>query len=201
MVLTATAAAHAAGGPQSVVGIGIRGPTTGPAPFAGVAEPNIAAAEAALGQHIPRPHSCAANDRAAWSVVVDMSNRWVAITYRAVPASSGCLAYVGSRTQVVVELRGRFYATNRPLEVQDRREVRALGRVASLVHVHGNPAVVLEGNFPGDCGDPSPGEDGCAGPQNNPTALLMQFGRTNVTVYGSPWWVVDDAVAVASTFR
>jgi hypothetical protein len=174
------------------------GPTTGPAPFVGVVEPSIAAAEEALGVHIPRPASWAANDSRVRSVVVDLRNRWVALTYA--PLSTVGLRPYG-RVQVIVEFRGRLFETQDDYRRWALGKVRGGGSVASLAEVAGRWAIVMRGNFEGDCGHPSPGEDGCAPAQHNPSALLMQFGRSNMTIYGPPSWDPRIMEAVAASVR
>src|SRR5690242_11548269 len=87
IALAGAAVASAAETSTPKVEFGPMALATGPAPFRGTTEPSIAEAEAALGVHIPRPHTAEANDRTAWSVVVDRRNQWVAITYGQAPGS------------------------------------------------------------------------------------------------------------------
>jgi hypothetical protein len=159
---------------------------------------SIRAAEQALGVHIPRPQAWAANDGTIRSVSVNVRNREVGITYAP-------LSYLGlpsyGRVQVVIEFRGRLYATPTGYRRWAEQEVRALGSVSSLVDVKGWPALVLQGNFGGDCSDPGIGEEGCAPPQHNPTALQMQFDRASVSIYGPGAWDPPTIEAVASTLR
>jgi hypothetical protein len=180
------------------VGFSIKGPMTGPAPFRGTTEPNVAAAEALLGVRIPRPHTLYANDRTAWSVVVDRRNRVVAITYGPSPGSG---AFEPQPVQIVADFRGRFYATEAGYLRRARAEVRAMGAVTSLITVHGIPAIYFQGNYPGDCGHPAPGQQGCAPAQNNPAAIEMQFGHSNLELYGPPDWGLWEMWTLASTIR
>jgi hypothetical protein len=164
----------------------------------GTPVPSIRAAEQALGVHIPRPHAWAANDAMMRSVSVNVRAREVGITYA--PLSVFGLRPYG-RVQVVIEFRGRLYATPAGYRHWAEQKVRALGSVSSLIDVAGWPAIVLQGNFGGDCDDPSVGEDGCAPPQHNATGLLMQFERMNVSIYGPGAWDPPTIVAVANTLR
>ncbi len=164
----------------------------------GTPVPSIRAAERALGIHIPRPQSWAANDDMIRSVSINVRNREVGITYA--PLSVFGLTPYG-RVQVTIEFRGRLYATAAGYWRWALEEVHSLGSIASLSEVAGWPAVIMQGNFGGDCDHPTVGEEGCAPPQHNPTALLMQFERTNVSIYGPGAWDTSTIVAVADTLR
>jgi hypothetical protein len=196
LALTISASAFADGERHFTVDIGSRSPGTDV--IIGTPVPSISAAEQALGVHIPRPHTWAANDARIRSVSVNVRTREVGITYA--PLSVFGFPSYG-RVQVVIEFRGRLYATPAGYRRWAEPEVRALGSVSSLVDVAGWPAIVLQGNFGGDCSDPGIGEEGCAPTQHNPTALLMQFERTNVSIYGPGAWDPSTIVAVADTLR
>lgn len=198
LLLAGTVAFTATRTPRSTIRIGPFSVRSGPAPFRGTNEPTIEAAESLLGVHIPRPQAVTANDRRAWSVVVDERNRIVAITYAHAPT----FWYARhARVQVIVEFRGRFYATSAGFRNSARREVRSMGPVASLITVNGRPAIFMQGNYPGDCGRPHPGEDGCAPAQHNPCVILMQVGPSIVTLYGPPEWDMAGMVDLAATVR
>jgi hypothetical protein len=160
--------------------------------------PTIQAAEALLGVRIPRPHGETANDRTAWSVVVDERNRVVAITYKHAPL----FWYARhARVQVTVEFRGRFFARPEGFRAWARRQVRARGAVASLITVGGRPAIFTQGNYPGDCERPQSGQDGCAPAQHNPCVISMQVGRSFVSLYGPPEWDESGMVELATTIE
>jgi len=76
-----------------------------------------------------------------------------------------------------------------------------MGAAASLFTVNGKPAIFLQGNYGGDCDHPSPGQEGCAPPQNNPAAIQMQFGRSNLELYGPPCWGFWGMLNLASSIR
>jgi len=64
--------------------------------------------------------------------------------------------------------------------------------------VDGVAALILQGNYPGDC-NPAPPEDGCAPAQQNPTALTTQIGGIDIDVYGAADWTTDQIVSVSNT--
>jgi hypothetical protein len=74
-----------------------------------------------------------------------------------------------------------------------------MGTGASVVTLANEPAIVLQGNFPGDCDNPAPGEDGCAGPQNNPAAVMITLGGLDIQVLGDPAWSSSQIEAIAGT--
>jgi hypothetical protein len=198
LLLVGSVAFTATRTPRSTIRMGPSDLRSGPAPFRGTTEPSIEAAESLLGVHIPRPHAVTANDRRAWSVVVDERNRRVAITYAHTPTFWYSRH---ARVQVTVEFRGRFYATSAGFWNWARREVRSMGAVASLITVNRWPAIFMQGNYTGDCGHPHPGEDGCAPAQHNPCVILMQVGRSIVTMYGPPEWDLAGMADLAATVR
>jgi len=163
-------------------------------PFAdAVEQPSIAAAEAALGWHIVRPHSCPADDDNIAAIYTSAAGDQAAIIYQDLAPESGC--YPTSATG-----HAELFAEPSTAAQSLSEMATSLGGGASVQTVAGVSALVLEGNYPGDCGaSPLPGQDGCSPEQNNPTSTGFQLEGMQVTVYGDPSWSTTMVVNIANT--
>ncbi len=109
-------------------------------PFFGAKPTTIEDAETALGAHIPRPNSKLASDATVSAVWINENSGQVAIDY-----SSGLELYA---TQDA--------APADPAAAQEA--IVSTGGPATGATVNGTPAVVMTGNYPGDCPTAGPTE-------------------------------------------
>lgn len=130
--------------------------------------------------------------------MVNPRTREVYVRYAAV-TDPQCTDYIGGG----VEIREwPNPGPNDPASLQNAmaRRAVAMGRSATLTTIAGVPAIVLAGNYPGDCDElPAPGQEGCASAQDNPSAVIMQVGRTMIEVMGFGSWSSGQIESVAQT--
>jgi hypothetical protein len=75
-----------------------------------------------------------------------------------------------------------------------------LGPSTWVQTVAGVPAIVIQGNYPGDCdSSPAPGQQGCAPAQNNPPSLQFQFGTVDIGIVGDPIWSTTVMIDIGNT--
>ncbi len=163
-------------------------------PFAdAVSQPSIAAAEAALGWHIIRPHSCPADDEDITAIYTSAAGDQAAIIYRDLTPGMGCYpTSAAGHAELIDE------ASSTVQSLQDM--ATSLGGGASVQTVAGVQALVLQGNYPGDCAaSPLPGQDGCSPAQDNPTSVGFRLQGINVQVYGDPTWSTTMVIDIANT--
>jgi hypothetical protein len=191
-------------------------------PFIGaVKEPSITVAESAVGRHILRPDMCGANDAILNQIDVNPSTGQIYLSYQDLP-SDQCSGLTGGSVSVMEFLAddavdstdsgptpgastaGATPAPSPPdtatLQAEMESRARAMGPVADVATVDNVPAIILQGNYAGDCqASPAPGQEGCAPAQQNAAAVEMQIGSVVVQVMGPGSWTQDEIVAVANT--
>lgn len=163
-------------------------------PFAdAVLQPSIVDAEAALGWHIVRPHSCPADDDNIAAIYTSANGDQAAIIYQDLIPEMGC--YPVSATG-----HAEVFAEPSTTEQSPQEMATSLGGGASVQTVAGVPALVLQGNYPGDCGaSPLPGQDGCSPAQNNQTSAAFHLSGMDLSVFGDPTWSTAMVVDIANT--
>ena len=173
-----------------------------------VAEPNIAAAEQALGWHILRPNLCLANDSLIQAIYVNTASNQAAVEYSPVYPSTNCFSgLTPGQVELLEERQNPGLAPNTNLGGPDPAVLAQLqaqaaeeGPVASVTVVDGVPAIAMQGDYPGDCmAPPAPGEDGCVPGQSNPAAVSFQLQGVNVDIYGEPTWTTATMVQIGNT--
>jgi hypothetical protein len=177
-----------------------------------VYEPSMAAAEAALGWHIVRPEACAASDSSISTIYISPSSDQVQIVYADLTPQSGCSPDAQAGHLQLLEERptsgqgtgtvgaGATATPPDPSEVaQD--EASSLGPVASVATVDGQPAVVITGDYPGDCdATPAPGQQGCIpADSHNPTSVSFQLSDLSVQLIGDPTWPTSFVESIGNT--
>ena len=161
--------------------------------------PSIAVAESRLGGHLPRPGMCAANDGTVRDVYVNATGQ-AFIRYADLPSSPDCPAYPSGHVEVVV---GRQEPEVRALSRSEvlswlRGQADQMG-AATVQTVAGVPALVIDGNFEGNCDAVTDPEQGCTPRQSNPAAVRLMLEGWYVEVYGPPAWTEAQIVGVAAT--
>jgi len=165
-----------------------------------VSEPDFASAEAALRIPILRPSNCAANDAAVSELMVNAQTQEVYVRYKAV-TDPQCSDYLGGSVEVREWQNGGPSDPGSLQHAMARRAV-AMGGGTILTTIAGVPAIVLAGNYSGDCNEsPAPGQEGCAPSQDNPSAVSMQIGRTMIEVMGPGRWSNGQIESVAQSVQ
>jgi hypothetical protein len=164
----------------------------------GVTKSDFATAEAALGNSILRPSSCAANDDSVDEIVINAKTQEVYVRYNSV-TDANCVGYQGGGV-VLREWPNDGPSDPSSIKNAMARRAVAMGGSASLTTVGGVPAIVLKGDYGGDCDrSPAPGQEGCAPKQDNPAAVIMQIGSTMIEVMGAGTWSDSQIEGVAET--
>src|SRR5438105_2446739 len=102
-----------------------------------ISEPSIAAAEAALGWHIVRPHGCPADDSKILAIYVSTTNNQADITYQDLTTQSHCYPVETSGHAEVIEERSTQVLSDNPpttptLTQSVQQEATSLGPIASV---------------------------------------------------------------------
>jgi len=174
------------------------GPRNASEVLGGVTEPDFASAEAALRIPLLRPSGCAANDASVSELMVNAQTQEVYVRYKAV-TDPQCADYLGGSVVVREWQNG---GPSNPVFLQHAmaRRAVAMGGGATLTTIAGVPAIVVAGDYPGDCNEsPAPGQEGCAPRQENSSGVIMQIGRTMIEVMGSGRWSNTQIESVAQT--
>jgi hypothetical protein len=173
------------------------------APFFGaVAQPSIEAAENALGWNIYRPSNCAANDQRIEVIYVNVENDQAYVRYK--PVGDGCPGFGAGKVEIEASVPDFAYSSDAvgvaALASLLEEHATALGPVASVELISGLPVLVLQGNYPGDCDNPLPTQQGCvpAG-SNNPTSVKMQVGGIAIDIYAPGEWTKAQILEVAAS--
>lgn len=218
VVLVAALTAAAVGGGFRILGNGgtrenIRLDPGGTFPFEGAtSESDIGTAETELGQHILRPETCAASDSSLAQIQINAATGQSYLSHSASPPPTQCPGITDQGSVQIMEFNADDadpMATPSPspppdpvLQAQMQARATAMGPIAQVETVDGVPAIVLQGNYQGDCSaSPQPGREGCAPAQANGPAVLMQIGNTMVQVIGPANWTESEVVAVANTVQ
>jgi hypothetical protein len=172
------------------------------APFFGaVVQPSIEAAEKALGWSIYRPSNCGANDQRIEVIYVNVENDQAYVRYK--PVGDGCPGFGAGKVEIVASIPDVPYSSDAlgmaALASLLEEHATALGSVASVELVMGLPVLVLQGNYPGDCDNPLPTQQGCVPASNNPTSVKMQVGGIDVDIYAPGEWAKAQVLEVAAS--
>lgn len=175
---------------------------SGDAPFAfAESMKDFSAAESSVGYEIIRPSDCAAEDSSATTIETNAKTGQVYVRYD--PAPSTCSLGPGSGNVQVYEFPslGPNDSGSTPPQAQINEtlvgKAVAMGPVASTADISGYTAIVVQGNYEGDCArSPTADEEGCAPAQTNPTGVLMTIGNLNIQVTAPGDWSTRDLLAV-----
>lgn len=165
----------------------------------GVTEDSFDAASRDTGQSIPRPDMCAANDALAIEILADPVNGDLFVRYDDTK-DPGCESYPdGSVTlrEWPVEAPG---TGGRSTQESMAARAQAMGPSAVLTEIGNASAILIQGNYEGDCDQsPAPGQEGCAPAQQNPTGAILQLGTTMIEVMVPGSWSLDQVRSVVES--
>jgi hypothetical protein len=171
-----------------------------------VPEQNFATAEAVLGWHIVRPHGCFADDNKVTTIYVSPTGDQADIIYQDLSGQSHCQGEYRSGHLEVMEHPSPQVLSDHPpttptLTQMMQDAAANLGGSTWVQTVAGVPAIVIQGNYPGDCdASPAPGQQGClSAGTNNPPSLQFQFGRVDIGIIGDPSWSTTSMIAIGDT--
>ncbi|CAN5121751.1 hypothetical protein BH20ACT24_BH20ACT24_07770 [soil metagenome] len=178
---------------------------SGPAPFLdAVRVPTIEVAEAQLGWSLLRPDMCAANDSRITDIYVNAVNEQAYVRYADLSPNEACEGYPSGQVELVLgysPLPGDPIPSRAEIVSHMQLEAAQMGSVASVETIAGVPALVMEGNFAGNCDNPPPGQVGCTPRQDNPASARLEFGAFHVYVYGPSGWTEAQILGVADSVR
>jgi hypothetical protein len=171
-----------------------------------VTQADIASAEAALGWHIVRPDSCYAKDSRIATIYIGLTSNQAEIVYLDLDAQYHCPNPVNEDTGHLVLIESQssqiLTGTTTPTLTQAMQdEATSLGPSASVQTVQGVPAVLITGNYTGDCdASPASGQVGCvpAG-SGNPASVSMQYDGKDLQLIGDSGWVGSVMIAIGDT--
>ncbi len=151
----------------------------------------LSAAESVTGSPIPRPNDTLASDDTITAVRMDAKNLQFVISY-----ASGI-----NEAVTITEMMDANQATQNDLSI-----VQTLQRSDVFVQtVDGVPALVVAGNFKGDCDTP-PSSGWCAPPQSNPTDISFTISGGlpapngfAIELYAPGTFSTDTLIQVANT--